>query len=66
MIGLLSIFLISATISVIIVSQRRLPNDDLKLARESLSTAKEADANIYAEKLYNESLQMYDNAMRFW
>jgi lipoprotein-anchoring transpeptidase ErfK/SrfK len=66
MIGLLSTFLAAATISVIIVSQRTLPNDDLKLARESLSAAKEADANIYAEKLFNESTQMYDNAMRFW
>jgi hypothetical protein len=66
MIGLLSVFLVAATISVIIVSQRTLPNDDLKLARESLSAAKEAEANIYAEKLYNESMQMYDNAMRFW
>jgi hypothetical protein len=66
MIGLLSIFLVAATISIIIVSQRTLPNDDLKLARESLSAAKEADANIYSEKLYNESMQMYDNAMRFW
>jgi L,D-peptidoglycan transpeptidase YkuD (ErfK/YbiS/YcfS/YnhG family) len=66
MIGLLSVFLVAATISVIIVSQRTLPDDDLKLARESLSAAKEAEANIYAEKLYNESMQMYDNAMRFW
>jgi hypothetical protein len=65
-VGLFSTFLVAATISVIIVSQKKLPTDDLKLARESLSTAKEAEANIYSEKLYNESLQIYESAMRYW
>jgi len=66
MVGLLSTFIVAATISVIIVSQRKLPTDDLRLARESLSTAKEAEANIYSAKLYNESQQMYESAMRYW
>jgi len=66
LVGTLSLFLVAVTISVIIVSQRKLPTVDLKLARESLSTAKEAEANVYAEKLYKESLEMYEKAMRYW
>ena len=61
-----SIVIASVTISVIIVSQRELPTNDLKLAREALSDAKEAEANIYSEKLYKESLQLYDSAMANW
>lgn len=63
---LLSVAFIAITVSVIIVSQRQLPTDDLRIAREALSEAKEAEANIYAEKLYKESVQMYDSAMRNW
>jgi len=66
LVGLLSLFIVAVTISVIIVSQRKLPTIDLKLARESLSTAKEAEANVYAEKLYKESLEMYEKAMHYW
>jgi uncharacterized protein YpmB len=63
---LLSVFIVIISVSVIIVSQKELPTNDLKLAREALSAAKEADANIYADKLYRESLQMYDSAMGNW
>ncbi len=63
---LLSVFVISATVSVIIVSQRELPTTDLRLARESLSEAKEAEANIYSEKLYKNAVQAYDSAMANW
>jgi len=63
---LLSAILITITTSVIIVSQRDLPTDDLRVAREALSEAKEAEANLYAEKLYKESVQMYDSAMANW
>lgn len=65
-IGLLSILLVTISISVIIVSQKILPTNDLRLAREALSIAKEAEANIYSEKLYKESVQMYDSAMINW
>jgi lipoprotein-anchoring transpeptidase ErfK/SrfK len=63
---LVSVIFIAITISVIIVSQRELPTDDLRLAREAVSEAKEAEANVYAAKLYKESLQMYDSAMVNW
>lgn len=63
---LLSVIFVAITVSVIIVSQRDLPTNDLKLAREALSLAKEAEANIYAEKMYKESVQMYDSAMVNW
>ncbi len=43
-----------------------LPTNDLRLAREALTIAKEAEANIYSEKLYKESVQMYDSAMLTW
>jgi hypothetical protein len=66
LVGLFSTFIVVAIVSVIIVSQKKLPNNDLKLARESLSSAKEAEADIYAEKLYKESLHMYDSAMKYW
>jgi hypothetical protein len=63
---LFSTFIVTITVSIIIVSQRKLPTTDLKLAREALSAAKEAEANIYSEKLYKESVQMYDSAMVNW
>jgi len=63
---LLSILLVAISISVIIVSQKVLPTNDLRLAREALTIAKEAEANIYSEKLYKESVQMYDSAMINW
>ncbi len=62
----LSIVFLGITLSIVIVSQKQLPNDDIRLAREALSAAKEAEANIYAEKLYKESVQMYDSAMGNW
>jgi lipoprotein-anchoring transpeptidase ErfK/SrfK len=63
---LLSLVVVSITISVIIVSQKDLPTEDLRIAREALSEAKEAEANLYAEKLYKQSVQMYDSAMINW
>lgn len=63
---LLSVILITITTSVIIVSQKELPTNDLRIAREALTEAKEAEANLYAEKLYKESVQMYDSAMVNW
>jgi len=63
---LFSIFIVAISVSAIIVSQKKLPTNDLKLAREALNAAKEADANIYSDKLYRESLQMYDSAMINW
>jgi lipoprotein-anchoring transpeptidase ErfK/SrfK len=62
----LSLFVLAAIISVIIVSRRELPTEDLRLAREALSEAKEAEANIYSEKNYKESVQNYDSAMVNW
>ena len=62
----LVVSLVAVSISVIIVSQRTLPTDDLRIAREALTVAKEANANIYVEKGYKESVQMYDSAMVNW
>jgi len=64
--GFMAFAIIAVTVSIIIVSQRDLPTEDLRIAREALSLAKEAEANIYAEKLYKESVQMYDSAMVNW
>lgn len=58
--------LVAISVSVLIVSQRTLPTNDLRIAREALTVAKEAEANIYAEKIYKESVQMYDSAMANW
>lgn len=58
--------LVAVTVSVIIVSQKELPTQDLRIAREALTFAKEAEANLYSEKSYKESLQMYDSAMVNW
>ena len=63
---LVSVFIVAISISVIIVSQQVLPTEDLKLAREALTIAKEAEADIYSEKIYKESIQMYDSAMVNW
>ena len=63
---MLSIFVIAITICVIIVSQKELPNDDLRFARESLSEAKIANANIYSERNYKQALEIYDLAMVSW
>ena len=63
---LLSVILVAVTFSVIIVSQKELPTQDLRIAREALTFAKEAEANLYSEKSYKESLQMYDSAMVSW
>ncbi|HCY41810.1 MAG TPA: hypothetical protein DHV48_10715 [Prolixibacteraceae bacterium] len=66
LIVLFSIVTIAISISIIIVSQKELPTEDLRLAREALTIAKEAEANIYSEKIYNESVQLYDSAMEKW
>jgi len=66
LVSLISVFIVAVTVSVIIVSQKKLPTDDLRLAREALTAAKDAEANIYAENLYKESLKMYDSAMAKW
>jgi len=66
LIGLFSIATIAISISIIIVSQKELPTEDLKLAREALTIAKEAEANIYSDKIYKESVQLYDSAMAYW
>ena len=63
---LLSVVFVAITVSVIIVSQKELPTEDLRIAREALSEAKEAEANLYAEKLYKQSVQMYDSATVNW
>ncbi len=63
---LVSIVFVAISVSVFIVSQKELPTEDLKIAREALTEAKFAEANIYAEKIYQESLQMYDSAMANW
>jgi len=65
-IGLFSVFVVTMSISVIIVSQKILPTEDMRLAREALTIAKEAEANIYSEKKYKESVKMYDSAMIIW
>lgn len=62
----LSIVFVAISVSIYIVSQRELPTEDLRLAREALTEAKEAEAHIYAEKLFKESEQMYDSAMVNW
>jgi lipoprotein-anchoring transpeptidase ErfK/SrfK len=63
---LFSVVLIVISVCVIIVSQKHMPNDDLKFAREALSEAKEAQANIYSETKYKEALLTYEIAMRGW
>lgn len=65
-IGLLAVFVVAVTVSVIIVSQRELPTIDLRKARESLAEAKEAQANVYSESLYKQAQQTYDSAMVNW
>lgn len=65
-IGLCSVLVIAISISVIIVSQKTLPTEDLRIAREALAIAKEAEANVYCESAYKESIQLYDSAMVNW
>ncbi|MBC8005789.1 MAG: L,D-transpeptidase [Verrucomicrobia bacterium] len=63
---LFSVLVIAISISVIIVSQKTLPTEDLRIAREALAIAKEAEANVYCESAYKESIQLYDSAMVNW
>lgn len=62
----LSLVVIMAIVSVIIVAQKDMPDSDLRFAREALAEAKEAEANVYSEKMYKEALQLYDSAMVNW
>ena len=61
-----SIVFLIITVCVIIVSQKKLPNDDLKNARESLSEAKEAEADVYSDTKYKQALRIYESAMTAW
>lgn len=63
---LFSLTVIAVTISVIIVSQRELPDNDLKLAREAIAGAKSVGADLYSESKYKESVSLYDSAMSKW
>jgi lipoprotein-anchoring transpeptidase ErfK/SrfK len=62
----LSLFVLATIISVIIVARRELPDNDLRIAREALSLAKEAEANIYSEIKYKQAQQIYESAMKNW
>lgn len=61
-----SSFVVGATISVIIVSQRELPENDLRIAREAIAGAKSVGADLYSDAKYKESVSMYDSAMSKW
>jgi tetratricopeptide (TPR) repeat protein len=61
-----SVVFLVITVCVIIVSQKKLPNDDLRMAREALSEAKEAEADVYSETKYKQALQIYEAAMKNW
>lgn len=63
---LASVLFIVLSVCIIIVSQKTLPTEDLRLAREALSIAKEAEANVYSEKTYKESVHLYDSAMIYF
>jgi lipoprotein-anchoring transpeptidase ErfK/SrfK len=63
---LASVLFIVLSVCIIIVSQKTLPTEDLRLAREALSIAKEAEANVYSEKTYMESVHLYDSAMIYF
>ncbi len=63
---ILSVVFLIITVCVIIVSQKELPNDDLRMARIALSEAKEAEADVYSEKKYKQALQIYEAAMKSW
>ena len=60
-----AVFLV-ITVCVIIVSQKKQPNDDLRMAREALTDAKEAEADVYSETKYKESARTYESAMVNW
>lgn len=66
LIFLFSVVFIVVSVCAIIVSQKTLPTEDLRLAREALSLAKEAEANVYSEKTYKESVHLYDSAMIYF
>jgi hypothetical protein len=61
-----SVIFLVITVCVIIVSQKDLPNDDLRKAREALSEAKEAEADVYSETKYKQATQIYESAMKNW
>ena len=61
-----SVIFLTITVCVIIVSQKDLPNDDLRKAREALSEAKEAEADVYSEIKYKQAVQIYELAMKNW
>lgn len=63
---LFAVFFVVVTVCVIIVSQKEMPTEDLRLARLALSEAKEAEADVYSEKDYKESLKLYESAMGSW
>lgn len=62
----LSIVFLVVTVCVVIVSQKKQPNDDLRMAREAISEAEEAEAGVYSEIKYKESVRTYETAMRNW
>jgi len=61
-----SVIFLVITVCVIIVSQRDLPNDDLRKAREALSEAKEAEADVYSDTKYKQATQIYELGMKNW
>jgi lipoprotein-anchoring transpeptidase ErfK/SrfK/Sec-independent protein translocase protein TatA len=62
----LSFVFLVLTVCVIIVSQKKLPNDDLRSAREALSEAKEAESDVYSDTKYKQALRTYESAMTAW
>lgn len=59
-------FLIISLTVYVYYSIPETPELEMRLAYESLSKAKKAQADIYARELYNEAKEKYDSAMFQW
>ena len=51
---------------ILLLTKDKPPVDEIKDARESISRAKEVNAQRYAKKLFNNATDSYDSAMVYW
>ena len=60
------IIIFAGIIVILFLTKEKAPVEEIKKAREKLSEAKAANAQLYSKKLYTNACMSYDSAMFYW
>jgi hypothetical protein len=60
------IFIFVIVVAILFITKEKPPVEEMEIAREKLSNAKEVGANKYSKNLFNSASASYDSAMHYW